>query len=238
MDLRPVSRSSVPDSVFDQLVGQVVAGGVLPGDALPAERRLAELFGVSRPAVREALQRLSQVGLVEVRQGGATTVRDFRRHGGLGLLPRLLVRDGRLDAATLRGILEARLTIGSAVAGLAARRDGEACGAALREVATAMAEACDVVGRQARSLDFWDHIVDAADSIAFRLMFNDLRAIYEPALEALAAVMAAEVDRIDLHRALAAAIAAADADAASAAAVDLLEPATAEILTILDQLEE
>ena len=64
---------------------------------LPSERRLAEVLGVSRPAVREALQRLSQAQLVEVRHGGSTTVRDFRTFGGLDLLPRLLVRDGELD---------------------------------------------------------------------------------------------------------------------------------------------
>ena len=47
--------------------------------------------------MREALQRLSQAGLVEVRHGGSTTVRDFRTSAGLDLLPRLLVRDGELD---------------------------------------------------------------------------------------------------------------------------------------------
>ena len=52
---------------------------------------------MSRPAVREALKRLSAVGLVEVRQGDSTTVRDFRRHAGLDLLPRLLLRAGELD---------------------------------------------------------------------------------------------------------------------------------------------
>src|SRR3954462_5974607 len=48
-----------------------------PGESLPSERRLAEVLGVSRPAVREAIKRLTQAGLVEVRQGDATTVRDF-----------------------------------------------------------------------------------------------------------------------------------------------------------------
>ena len=54
-----------------------------PGESLPSERRLAEVLGVSRPAVREAIKRLTEAGLVEVRQGDATTVRDFRRHAGL-----------------------------------------------------------------------------------------------------------------------------------------------------------
>ena len=43
------------------------------------------------------------------------------------------------------------------------------------------------VERQLHALEFWDQVVDAADSLVFRLMFNSLRAAYEPALEALAA---------------------------------------------------
>ena len=56
--------------------------GSRPGEALPSERRLAEVLGVSRPAVREALQRMTQTRLLEVRHGGATTVRDFRSTPG------------------------------------------------------------------------------------------------------------------------------------------------------------
>ena len=91
---------------------------------MPSERRLAEVLGVSRPAVREGLKRLSAAGLVEVRQGGVTTVRDFRRHAGLDLLPRLLFRNGELDFAVYRSVLEARLRTGPKVAELAAERHG------------------------------------------------------------------------------------------------------------------
>src|SRR3954470_8875018 len=97
MDLQPVTRRSVPDEVFEQIVAEVVGGELAPGAVLPSERRLAEVLRVSRPAVREAVQRMAQAGLVEVRQGEATPVRDFRRYGGLDLLPRLLLRAGELD---------------------------------------------------------------------------------------------------------------------------------------------
>src|SRR5215212_12225590 len=126
MVLKPITRRLVPDDVFEQLLGEVVDGSLGPGDALPSERRLAELLGVSRPAVREALQRMSATRLVEVRHGGATTVRDFQRHAGLDLLPRLLVRNGELDADTARSIVEARFAIAPHVAELAARRSARA----------------------------------------------------------------------------------------------------------------
>ncbi|MFC7500879.1 FadR/GntR family transcriptional regulator, partial [Nocardioides sp. GCM10030258] len=62
MALRPVTRRSVSDQVFDQLVDDVVDGEIAVGEALPSERRLAEVLGISRPAVREALQRIGQTG--------------------------------------------------------------------------------------------------------------------------------------------------------------------------------
>ena len=129
MPLQPVVRRSVPDEVFDQVLAEVVDGEIPVGDPLPSERRLAEVLGVSRPAVREALQRMAQTGLVQVRQGGSTTVRDYRKYAGLDLLPHLLVRQGDLDPAVARSILEARLAVGPAVAALAATRGGPALAA-------------------------------------------------------------------------------------------------------------
>jgi GntR family transcriptional regulator, transcriptional repressor for pyruvate dehydrogenase complex len=96
----------------------------------------------------------------------------------------------------------------------------------------------DPVERQRLALTFWDHVVDGADSITFRLMYNTLRATYEPALDALATVMADEVGRPAAYRKLAYAIAAGDPERASKAAQDLLEPATKGLLTAIDNLEE
>jgi GntR family transcriptional repressor for pyruvate dehydrogenase complex len=240
MPLQPVTRRSVPDEVFDQVLGEVVDGGLAAGEALPSERRLAEVLGVSRPAVREALQRMAQTRLVEVRQGGSTTVRDFRRHAGLDLLPRLLVRGDRLDSAVARSILEARLAIGPAVAALAAERGGPALAATLTGTVDALAAADGPdagVAQQVLALEFWDDVVDAADSLVFRLMFNSLRAAYEPALEALAPLMAAEVGQVDAYRVLTAAIGGGDPDTARAAADRVLRPATTQLLAALSAVD-
>ena len=242
MPLRPVSRRSVPDEVFDQVLDEVVDGEIGAGEPLPSERRLAEVLGVSRPAVREALQRMAQTGLVEVRHGGATTVRDFQRYAGLDLLPRLLVRRGELDPEVARSVLEARLAIGPAVAALAAQRGGPVLAAALTDVLDALAESeagpDGDVARQVHALEFWDQVVDAADSLVFRLMFNSLRAAYEPALEALAPLMAEEVGQVDAYRLLTAAIGAGDPDTARAAADRVLRPATESLLGALNALKE
>ncbi|KGI69303.1 GntR family transcriptional regulator [Mycolicibacterium rufum] len=238
MALRPVHRRSVPEDVFDQVMSDVLNGEMQPGEALPSERRLAEVLGVSRPAIREALKRLAAAGLVEVRQGGATTVRDFRRTAGLDLLPQLLMRGGELDLAVIRSILETRLHNGPKVAELAAQRRGPQTREDLEAAVQALAEQTDPVAAQRRALDFWDLVVDGAESIAFRLMFNTLRATYEPVLPALAAVMISEVGQVDAYRALADAIVHGDASAAHDNAHQLLEPATTALLAALNRLEE
>lgn len=226
MDLTPVQRRSIPDNVFEQLLGGLVDGGVAPGETLLSERRMAEALGVSRPAVREALGRIAAMGLVDIRQGGATVVNDLRRRGGLDLLPRLLVRSGEIDPAVAHSILEARLWNGPKVAELAAQRAPESTADALDSAVDALAVADDPVARQRIALDFWDLVVDGADSITFRLMFNTLRTAYEPMLDALAVVMAAEVNESDRYRAIVEAVRRREPDGAYAAAHALLEPAT------------
>jgi DNA-binding FadR family transcriptional regulator len=238
MPLQPVVRRSVPDAVFDQVLSEVVDGGIEAGEPLPSERRLAEVLGVSRPAVREALQRMAATRLLEVRHGGATTVREFKRYAGLDLLPRLLVRRGELDPAVARSVLEARLAIGPAVAALAAARSGPPLAATLDGLLDRLAATDDDVERQVCALEFWDHVVDAADSLVFRLMFNSLRAAYEPAIEALAPLMAAEVGQVGAYRVLSAALGAGDPDTARAAADRVLRPATESLLSALAALEE
>ena len=226
MDLTPVRRRSIPDDVFEQLLDSVVGGGVAPGDTLVGERQMAEALGASRPAVREALGRIAAMGLVDIRQGGATVVNDLRRSGGLDLLPKLLVRGGEIDPAVAHSILEARLWNGPKAAELAARRAPAATADALDAVVDDLSAEADPVRRQRIALDFWDLVVDGADSITFRLMFNTLRTAYEPMLDALAVVMAAEVGESDRYRPIVDAVRRGDPDGAFAAAHALLEPAT------------
>ena len=151
----------------------------------------------------------------------------------------MLIRAGELDVSVVRSILETRLHNGPKVAELAAaaatRPNWLRCSMTR---CTKLADEDDPVEQQRHALTFWDHVVDGADSIAFRLMYNTLRATYEPALAALATVMADEVGRPAAYRELADAISAGDPERARKAAQDLLEPATTGLLTAIDHLEE
>jgi len=149
-----------------------------------------------------------------------------------------MLRAGQLDMSVARSILEARLHNGPKVAELAAQRRPADLPERLAESIAKLEFDEDPIEQQRHAMGFWDHVVDGADSIVFRLMFNTLRAAYEPALPALATMMAAEVGRTDAYRTVARAIEAGDPVAARTAAHELLEPATTALLTALNALEE
>ena len=237
MTFTPVSRRSLIDEVVDQLVSGIVSGELPAGEPLPAERRLAEALGVSRPAVREALQRLAQSRLVDVRQGEGTTVADFRRTAGPELLPQLLVRDGSIDPRVARSIVEVRAMLGPGAAQLAAERGGAGLADELDALAERIEADADPVGRQRAALAWWDRLIDATDNLALRLLFNALRGAYEPALPALAAVLAAEVDQVDGYRTIARAVREGDGTRAAASTRALLRPGTEAVLAALDALD-
>ncbi len=241
MPFEPVTRRSLPDEVYDQLLGRILGGEFAAGDTLPSERALAEALGVSRPALREALKRLEQAGLLEIRQGDATTVRDVRASASLDLLPRLLLRSASgIDGGVARSIMELRGVVGPDAARRCAQRRSPALAVALLEAVDALEATVasgDVVQAQHRALDVWDRIVDGADNIAYRLLYNGLRQTYTSLLEVLTHVLADEVGDVAGHRAIADAVVAQDADAADAAARALLARGQRAVSALLDSLE-
>lgn len=74
MKFQPIKPKKVSSQIADQIRTSILAGEFSPGDKLPPERELAEMFGVSRPSVREAINILAAAGLVRSYQGGGTVV--------------------------------------------------------------------------------------------------------------------------------------------------------------------
>jgi GntR family transcriptional repressor for pyruvate dehydrogenase complex len=74
MRFKPIKPKKVSSQIADQIRESILAGDFTPGEKLPPERELAEMFGVSRPSVREALNILAAAGLVMSYQGGGTVV--------------------------------------------------------------------------------------------------------------------------------------------------------------------
>ncbi len=222
MPLDPVVRRPVSEVVFENLRAAILSGRLHAGAALPPERTLSDTFSVNRHAVREALKRLQQAGLVEVHHGGATRVRDWRASGGLDLLAQLPIageQDG--DRQLLRSVVEARRCIGIDIARLAAKRATPAAVAELR-VRTGAGASSDLEAAAVRYEELWRVVVRACDNVAYELAYNSLLAATDAALPASRAVFADEVCAFDAHRELVEAIAAADAELAALRADGLL----------------
>src|SRR6266516_6084258 len=116
-ELAPVDRTSVLESVLEQLEG-LIFGGLEPGEALPSEGQLAEALGVSRLSVREATRKLQARGLLEIRQGRRPTI--AAPNGAIvGDFFRTAIRR---DPRALLDLLDVRRALEVHIAVLAARR--------------------------------------------------------------------------------------------------------------------
>ncbi|WP_159821399.1 pyruvate dehydrogenase complex transcriptional repressor PdhR [Colwellia sp. 20A7] len=71
---QPLKQKKLSDIILVQLENMILEGGLLPGEKLLPERELAKKFDVSRPSLREAVQKLEAKGLVTRKQGGGTFV--------------------------------------------------------------------------------------------------------------------------------------------------------------------
>jgi GntR family negative regulator for fad regulon and positive regulator of fabA len=106
-----------------QLLEAIIDGRYGPGDLLPAERTLAQSLGVTRPTLRETLQRMSKEGWVTIAHGKPTRVNDYLASGGLGVLNTLSRFDRSLSPDMIAHLLEARTLIFPGVAQRAVEKD-------------------------------------------------------------------------------------------------------------------
>jgi len=104
----PVKRTRVYAEVASQISRLIEAGRVKPGDRLPPERELAEMFGVSRTSVRDAIRVLEMRGLVEPRHGEGTVVKQVPIDAIVSPLADALVSSKNLtaDLFDMRKMLE------------------------------------------------------------------------------------------------------------------------------------
>lgn len=96
------------------LVTAILDGTFPPGATLPGERDLAAQLGVTRPTLREAIQRLARDGWLTVQQGKSTLVNDFWQDGGLNVLSALVQHSQHLPPNFVTHLLEVRLHLAPA----------------------------------------------------------------------------------------------------------------------------
>ncbi|WP_136513842.1 FadR/GntR family transcriptional regulator [Geomonas edaphica] len=118
MKFTPIKPKKVSTQIAEQIRSSILAGEFNPGEKLPPERELAEMFGVSRPSVREALNILTSSGLVETYQGGGTLVRSLVENTAAMPLTELI----RIDGDRALDVIEVRKGMESWTAWYAATR--------------------------------------------------------------------------------------------------------------------
>ncbi len=81
MAFKNINNSSTTEIVIDQIKNEIINDELKPGEKLPSERKLAEILGVSRTAIREAIQALSFSGYLDVKQGkGAYVTENAKKY--------------------------------------------------------------------------------------------------------------------------------------------------------------
>lgn len=139
MVFESIRRNSAPEMVVEQILARLKEGTLKPGQKLPSQREMAQLFGVGRSSVREALNALTVMGYLEVQQGKGTFIRQS--------LPSVDFATDRLNAAlnavSLLDLMEARELLECKSVELAAERAGQDH---IRRMKAALAKARESLG--------------------------------------------------------------------------------------------
>lgn len=136
----PIHSGRLYEQIVAQIEERILNGELRPGDKLPAERELAEQFGVSRTAIREAMKALMQSGLVVIQPGRGTFVTDSTSmvvRQSIDMLVRVGSETGIKDIIEVREILEPE------IAALAAVRASSEDIQSMEEAVKAMDQAMD-----------------------------------------------------------------------------------------------
>lgn len=157
------------EDIAARMIAQIHDGSLKPGDRLPPERALAEEYGVSRTAIREALRSMEMMGCVESRVGEGTFIKAPSLSNIVDPFSMVLKQNGQLGSE----LIEVRLILETEVAALAARRRTENQLAELESSIGAMTEdiAAGGMGVEADGR-FHSILAEAAGNEALHVMLD------------------------------------------------------------------
>lgn len=157
------------------LLAAILDGTFPPGTLLPGERALAVQLGVTRPTLREALQRMARDGWLTVAHGKQTVVNNFWEEGGLNVLGKLVEHPAYLPPGFIGQLLEVRYQLAPAYTGAAVAAAGQAVAAFLAGAA-ALESAADFA-----RFDWQLHhlLTVRSGNPIYTLILNGFRGFYE-----------------------------------------------------------
>lgn len=158
------------------LIESIVSGTYPPNTDLPGERTLSKEFDVARPALREAMQRLSRDGWLDIQQGKPTRIKDYLKDGNLNILAGLLKADPDLVPNLVPDLLEMWQLLAPQYTASSVRR---APGLIL-DLLKSFSKVPDDAGSFARSMWELHHMLIAfSDNLVYGLIFNTFRDFYK-----------------------------------------------------------
>ena len=216
-------RQKLSEEVRRGLLDLIKSGAVGMGDPLPSERELMERFGVGRPAIREAMQSLETIGLIEIRHGGRARVSEPSIGRMVDQISETMKHLLANSPASLENLKEARATFEREMARIAARRRSAADLERLAEIISEQELASDEPVRF-RMLDgfFHSEIARVSGNPIFSALIDALFRWLSDFHVDLVSVPGLEQLTLAEHREILAAITRADADGAARAMGDHL----------------
>lgn len=216
-------RQKLSEEVRKQLLDLINSGSVGPGEPLPSERELMERLRVGRPAIREAMQSLETIGLIEIRHGERARVVEPSVGRMVDQVSETMKHLLAHSPASLENLKEARATFEREMARIAARRRSEAD---LERLADILEEQSRAVADPARfrALDgrFHREIAAVSGNPIFTALIDAVFRWLSDFHVDLVSVPGLEQLTLAEHREILAALNRGDAEAASAAMADHL----------------
>jgi GntR family negative regulator for fad regulon and positive regulator of fabA len=173
MDWQSVQK---PAEIAENRLLEAILSGHFPVNSnLPGERELAGQIGVTRPTLREALQRLARDGWLEIQHGRPTRVRDYWREGNLAVLSVLARYPAQQSPAFVDHLLELRILLAPSYASQAVGNSADEV-AAFLETCLSMDDTPAAFSRA--DWDLHCLLTQQADNPVFRLLLNAFHDLY------------------------------------------------------------
>ena len=158
------------------LIESIVSGTYPPNTDLPGERTLSKELDIARPALREAMQRLSRDGWLDIQQGKPTRIRDYLKDGNLNILAGLLKADPDLVPNLVPDLLEMWQLLAPQYTASSVRR---APGLIL-DLLESVTKIPDEAESFAKSMWELHHMLIAySDNLVYGLIFNTFQDFYQ-----------------------------------------------------------
>jgi len=227
-------RESVSGELTRKLVDHLVTDGRLkPGDRLPSERQLAEMLGIGRSAVRDALKSLAFLGLVEVRQGAGTYVKEPDSQ----ILPQIIEWGMLLGERKVMDLVEARSYIETDVAALAAERRTKDDLRKIEQHLNAMAKATTTSEFVDSDIAFHLALADAAQNSVFSDILSSVQSLLRVWITRVIDSAGTPDDAHQEHLAVFGAVSVGDAKGARAAMQRHMDNAASALRATLEEGE-